>query len=118
MGVPYGDRGYPPPHGLAPLKPTVSPRGRRGAHPRLHLGVLALPGDGGHLTDFVANLWSIGALVTLYNIGEAQTMVLLTPGGPRCLSPQVYSVVVSSHGLAMLLRPTLYTCVICTNIPH
>ena len=88
MGVPYGDRGYPPPHGLAPLKPTVSPRGRRGAHPRLHLGVLALPGDGGHLTDFVANLWSIGALVTLYNTGEAQTMVLLTPGGPRCLSPQ------------------------------
>ena len=35
----------------------------------MHLGVLALPGDGGHLTDFVANLWSIGAgglaLVTL-----------------------------------------------------
>ena len=91
MGVPYGDRGYPPPHGLAPLKPTVSPRGRRGAHPRLHLGVLALPGDGGHLTDFVANLWSIGALVTLYNTGEAQTMVLLTPGGPRCLSPVVSS---------------------------
>ena len=60
-GPPTGDRGYPPPHGLAPLKPTVSPRGRRGAHPRLHLGVLALPGDGGHLTDFVANLWSIGA---------------------------------------------------------
>ena len=76
-GPPAGVRGDPPPHGLAPLKPTVSPRGRRGAHPRLHLGVLALPGDGGHLTDFVANLWSIGALVTLYNTGEAQTMVLL-----------------------------------------
>ena len=62
-GPPEGVPGVsdPLPHGLAPLKPTVSPRGRRGAHPRLHLGVLALPGDGGHLTDFVANLWSIGA---------------------------------------------------------
>ena len=78
MGVPYGDRGYPPPHGLAPLKPTVSPRGRRGAHPRLHLGVLALPGDGGHLTDFVANLWSIGALGgNRYYIRQAQPKPLV-----------------------------------------
>ena len=68
-GSPYGGPGGTPAPWAAPLKPTVSPRGRRGAHPRLHLGVLALPGDGGHLTDFVANLWSIGAggmaLVTL-----------------------------------------------------
>ena len=118
MGVPYGDRGYPPPHGLAPLKPTVSPRGRRGAHPRLHLGVLALPGDGGHLTDFVANLWSIGALVTLYNTGEAQTMVLLTPGGPRCLSPQcsslVYYVSKALHSLTYTQRRTRVS----ATLPH
>ena len=82
-------RAHIPPAGVYSglRRPVLSLRDQ-GAAPPLRLGVLALPGDGGHLTDFVANLWSIGALVTLYNIGEAQTMVLLTPGGPRCLSPQ------------------------------
>ena len=53
---PYTPAGYI----LGSRRPVLSLRDQ-GAAPPLRLGVLALPGDGGHLTDFVANLWSIGA---------------------------------------------------------
>ena len=59
----------------------------QGAAPPLRLGVLALPGDGGHLTDFVANLWSIGAIDTTHKTQRSKPLVLKPPAGARDVFP-------------------------------
>ena len=62
-------------------RPVLSLRDQ-GAAPPLRLGVLALPGDGGHLTDFVANLWSIGAIDTTHKTQRSKPLVLKAPARP------------------------------------
>ena len=62
----------------------------QGAAPPLRLGVLALPGDGGHLTDFVANLWSIGAIDTTHKTqAQPNPWFLSPPQGPEMSFPPI-----------------------------
>ena len=74
-------RAHIPPAGVYSglRRPVLSLRDQ-GAAPPLRLGVLALPGDGGHLTDFVANLWSIGAIDTTHKTSAANPW-FLPPAG-------------------------------------
>ena len=68
-------------------RPVLSLRDQ-GAAPPLRLGVLALPGDGGHLTDFVANLWSIGAIDTTHKTqAQPNPWFLSPPQGPEMSFP-------------------------------
>ena len=69
-------------------RPVLSLRDQ-GAAPPLRLGVLALPGDGGHLTDFVANLWSIGAIDTTHKTqAQPNPWFLSPPQGPEMSFPR------------------------------
>ena len=84
-------RAHIPPAGVYSglRRPVLSLRDQ-GAAPPLRLGVLALPGDGGHLTDFVANLWSIGALDTTHKTqAQPNPWFLSPPQGPEMSFPPV-----------------------------
>ena len=84
-------RAHIPPAGVYSglRRPVLSLRDQ-GAAPPLRLGVLALPGDGGHLTDFVANLWSIGAIDTTHKTqAQPNPWFLSPPQGPEMSFPQL-----------------------------